>query len=289
MNQSLSGSVGSWESGARNQTNDILTVQKLLTAVAQKLGRAEFDPRGIDGKISRTPGASNTVKAIIAFQRQVVGMALPDGRIDVNGATWQKLVSSAGTAPLPPVTPTPPAGPVGLITITVSHGGKIPTNTHYQPAVPATFAGMYESSIVVSGGLNGSFTGSIYPDDMMVKGRVKDGTYPVHLGFHKGGNEARQGADKLIVQTQGIRAGLLVNARNSVPVISSNPSKTTSAGINIHNGFNTSRGSDGCITLQPSDWSRFIQLFLDAFPNIDDWHTLGTNTGKQIGSLVIRQ
>ena len=49
------------------------------------------------------------------------------------------------------------------------------------------------------------------------------------------------------------------------------------------------RGSDGCLTLKPSDWSSFIQLFLNAFPNIDDWHTLGNNTGKKIGSLVIKQ
>ncbi len=54
-------------------------------------------------------------------------------------------------------------------------------------------------------------------------------------------------------------------------------------------GFtNPGRGSDGCLTLQPQDWSDFIQLFLDGFPDIDDWHELYTNTGKKIGSLVIQ-
>ena len=124
---------------------------------------------------------------------------------------------------------------------------------------------------------------------MTVKGRVVDGTYPLHIGFHKGGGAARQTAADLVVKTKGIRAGLLVNARNGVPVHSDDPGKTTSYGINVHNGFNSSRGSDGCLTLHPTDWARFIQLFLDAFPDIEDWHTLGNNTGKQIGSLVIKK
>ena len=91
-----------------------------------------------------------------------------------------------------------------------------------------------------------------------------------------------------MVKTSGIRAGLLVNARNLVPVYSDDPGKTTSAGINVHNGGNYGRGSDGCLTIPPADWSRFMQAILDAYPNIEDWHTLYKNTGKQIGTLVIR-
>jgi hypothetical protein len=117
-----------------------------------------------------------------------------------------------------------------------------------------------------------------------------DRPYPLHIGFHKGGKAARQSAADLVVRTEGIRAGLLVNARNSVPVKSNDPGKTTSVGINVHNGYsNSDRGSDGCLTLQPSEWSRFIQLFLDAFPEIGDWHTVGDNTGKKIGTLIIKE
>ncbi len=281
---SISASVGSYESGAVNNLSDVKTVQELLTAVARKLGPA-FDPKGIDGKINRVGSLSNTVTAITNFQRQQVGMGMPDQRIDVNGNTWRKLVAVAG-----PTAPTPIAPiHIGLITLTVTHGGLIPTATRFTVPTPATATGMYESNFSLSGGLIGTFRGSIYPDDMTIKGRVVDGTYPLHIGFHKGGGQAKQTASNLVVKTEGIRAGLLVNARNSVSVKSDNASKITSSGINVHNGFNSSRGSDGCLTLHPEDWSRFITLFLNAFTNIDDWHTLGINTGKQIGSLVIRE
>lgn len=282
MASSISQSVGSYESGAKNVPSDVRLVQELLTQVARKLNVADFDPKGIDGKIARPGSLSNTVKAITNFQRQKVGLSMPDQRIDVNGKTWNTLVSLSG-----PVVPAPPAAPVQLITLTVAHGGKIPTKTKFKNATPATADGMYESTFTLSGGLTGTFRGSIYPDDMTVKGRVIDGTYPLHIGFHKGGGAAKQTATDLVVRTQGIRAGLLVNARNAVSVKSDDPNKTTSVGINVHNGFNSERGSDGCLTLHPDDWSRFIKLFLDAFPNIDDWHTIGNNTGKKIGSLVI--
>lgn len=281
MAQSISQSVGSYESGAKNLPADVKLVQELLTQVAKTLHISEFDPKGVDGKIGKPGSNSNTVKAITNFQRQKVGIN-PDQRIDVNGKTWNTLVSLAG-----PVVPKLPAAPVQLITLTVTHGGLIPTKTKFKVATPATADGMYESTFSLSGGLNGSFRGSIFPDDMTVKGRVIDGTYPLHIGFHKGGGAAKQKAADLVVRTQGIRAGLLVNARNSVSVKSDDSNKTTSVGINVHNGFNSERGSDGCLTLHPDDWSRFIKLFLDAFPNIDDWHTIGNNTGKKIGSLVI--
>ena len=234
--------------------------------------------------IARVGSQSGTVRAITNFQRLQVGMATPDQRIDVNGGTWRKLVAVAG-----PVAPKPPAAVVGSITLTVEHGGKVPTNTKFKVTTPATAGGAFESSFTLSGGLSGMFRGSIYPDDMTVKGRVVDGTYPLHIGFHKGGSAAKQTAGNLVVRTQGIRAGLLVNARNGVPVRSDDPGKTMSYGINVHNGFSPSRGSDGCLTLHPDDWSRFIRLFLDAFPGIEDWHALGNNTGKQIGTLVIRE
>lgn len=279
----ISASVGSYESGARNQTQDVNTVQTLLTQAARNLTNPAFNPGGVDGKIARVGALSGTVKAITQFQRLRVGMARPDQRIDVGGGTWHALVAAAG-----PMMPAAPPRLVSAITLTVQHGGKFPTQTVRKGNLKATYDGMYESTFILSGGMTGTFRGSIWPDDMTVRGHLKDATYPLHIGFHKGGSAARQGASDLVARTEGIRVGLLVNARNSVNVQSDNAGKTTAQGINVHNGFNSKRFSDGCLTLQPTDWLRFIQLFLDAFPSIDDWHTVGNNTGKQVGQLVIK-
>ena len=279
------GSVGSYQSGAKNSKADITTVQELLTAAAVKLKKSVFDPGGIDGLISRSAERSGTVKAITQFQRLQVGMTRPDQRIDVDGKTWKKLVQVVGTLP-----PKKAPKTVGLVTLTVSHGGLVPTGTtRAKGESVGTHDGAYESSFVLSGGLTGTFRGSIWPNDMTKKGHLVDGEYPIHIGFHKGGGKAKQGADNLVHKTKGIRAALLVNARNGVSVHSDLSSKTTSYGVNIHNGLSAAkRSSDGCPNLPPDDWKRFIQLFLDAYPNIKDWHTVGTNTGKKVGTLIVK-
>jgi hypothetical protein len=147
---------------------------------------------------------------------------------------------------------------------------------------------MYESTIRLAGPRHGIFQGSIYPDDMNVKGRIKDGTYDLNLTFHHK-NGVPTAAD-LIVKTSGdLRPALAVNGDNSVPVISNNPTKTTSSGVNVHNGSTSLRGSDGCLTIQPSDWRRFIQIFLDLYPDLSDWYAgHGSYRGRRIGSLVVR-
>lgn len=282
MSTSISASVGSYESGAVNRPADVRTVQTLLAQAAKALHNPAFDPREQTGVITQPGSNSPTVSAITAFQRLQAGMSRPDQRIDVNGGTWKKLVAVAG-----PVAPKPTA-PVGLITLTVTHGGLIPTGTKFKVATKATASGLYESTFTLSGGLTGTFRGSIWPDDMTERGHLKDGTYPLHIGFHKGSTAAKQKASDLVVKTEGVRAGLLVNARKPVSVVSDKDKKTTAEGVNVHNGFYSKRFSEACPTLHPDDWKGFIQLFLDAFPNIDDWHTLGANTGKQIGSLVVK-
>ena len=279
----ISGSVGSYESGAKNLSADVRTVQTLLTNAAKRLNTPTFDPLGIDGEIGRPGSRSNTVNAIINFQRQQVGMTAPDQRVDVNGTTWKKLVLAAGTGVGVSTTV------LAAITLTVKHGGQIPMHTKFKETTPATVQSGYESTFTLSGGVNGTFCGSIFPNDMTKYGRLLDKEYPLHIGFHKGGGAAKCTANDLVVRTEGVRAGLLVNARSSVNVQSDDIYKTTSVGINVHNGYSTTnRGSEGCLTLQPSDWPAFIQLFLDGFPNIDDWHAMNTNTGKKIGTLVIK-
>ena len=90
----ISSSVGSWTSGANNLQADVKTVQRLLTAAAQKLQAPEIDPRGIDGLISKLPGKSNTVNAILAFQTRSNIPA--DGLIGPGNPSWDALLKAAG-------------------------------------------------------------------------------------------------------------------------------------------------------------------------------------------------
>jgi peptidoglycan hydrolase-like protein with peptidoglycan-binding domain len=89
----ISGSVGRWEKNARNLPADVQTVQRLLETAAQKLQAPQLDPKGIDGKIARPPGKSNTVAAIEALQsRSNISI---DGLIEPGSQAWQALLQAA--------------------------------------------------------------------------------------------------------------------------------------------------------------------------------------------------
>ncbi|MEL7499069.1 MAG: peptidoglycan-binding domain-containing protein [Planctomycetota bacterium] len=279
----ISASVGQ---GGVNRQPDVRTVQNLLNKQVSRV--PGMQALVVDGLIG-----PKTIGAIKQFQSAVVGFSMPDGRVDVNGQTWQALISGSGNPggggghDGPSIQPVPGRnpGPIGeqQITLTVSHGNQIPTKCI---GLDATTTTMYESTMTLSGGLSGQFQGSLYPKDMDKYCRIVDGNYPLHIGFHRGGGKKEQ--EKLEILTEGVRCGLLVNARNSVPVTSNNPGKTTAQGINVHNGFNLSRGTEGCISIRPSDWPGFISLFINGFPNINDWHTIKANTGKRIGTLIVK-
>lgn len=296
MASEISASVGAYEAGSVNSASDITTVQSTLTKLASKLGDSGIDPKGIDGKIARTASQSNTVSAITNFQRKYAGMSYPDQRIDVGGNTWRTMLSllDGGSGGGPGGDPggaprkSPGRKPAsGSITLAVQHFGRIPQNTS---GVTPNYMGQFESRFVLSGGLTGTFSGSIYPDNMQTHGRIKDGTYPLHIGFHHGGGAPKQGADKLKVGYSGVRPGLLVNMRERVPIDSANAGLRTSGGINVHNGNSGgNRGSNGCLTMSSTDWKKFITLFLDGYPDIDDWHAMYTNTGKKVGQLIVRK
>ena len=85
----ISAAVGDWARGAKNLPEDVEAVQLLLDYAARKHSRNELSPRGIDGKISRIPGRSSTVKAIHAFQRTF--MQSSDGLVEPEGRTLQML------------------------------------------------------------------------------------------------------------------------------------------------------------------------------------------------------
>ena len=152
----ISASVGAYEAGSVNRKEDVKTVQTMLTEVAKKHG-AMFDPKGIDGLIARTASRSATVTAIANFQVKKAGLRTADKRIDVNGTTWKKLSQLVGSAA--PSKPSKPA--TGLVTLTVQHGGKIPTKTI---GSTSTAGSMYESSLTLSGGgMHGSMNAPSNP------------------------------------------------------------------------------------------------------------------------------
>jgi len=92
----ISDSVGRWEKSARNLSEDVKTVQRLLERAAQKLQAPELDPKGVDGKIAQPPRNSNTVNAIEAFQGRF-NLSV-DGLIVPGGETWQALVQAGAPA-----------------------------------------------------------------------------------------------------------------------------------------------------------------------------------------------
>lgn len=87
MNQiTIMGSVGI---KGKNLASDIKTIQAALNKV---LGLIKPTQKlSVDGSLGRVPEKSKTVDAIVTFQKKVVGMLNPDGRIDPNGTTIRTL------------------------------------------------------------------------------------------------------------------------------------------------------------------------------------------------------
>ncbi len=75
--------------GGVNNRDDVIAVQTALNALCDTL--PSMNKLAVDGSLGQTPASSNTVAAIQLFQRDVVGMANPDGRIDVGGRTQQMI------------------------------------------------------------------------------------------------------------------------------------------------------------------------------------------------------
>jgi internalin A len=149
---------------------------------------------------------------------------------------------------------------------------------------------VYERKGDSSEKLVGTFTGSIFPD-LNTRGRVKDGRYDLYLGLHrrsKDGKAQTPSKDDLVVKSQGyLRPALIVNADAAVPVECLNPKKKTSTYIHVHNGFRERRSSEGCLTLQPDDWARFITIFLDRYTDLADWHAAGKYYGRKVAVLEV--
>lgn len=96
----LSGAVGI---GGKNQPSDIRSVQTALNQLNALI--VPTRRLAVDGSLGAVPARSNTVAAIEVFQKKVVGMMRPDGRIDPNGRTHrlmnQKLAQAASSQASP--------------------------------------------------------------------------------------------------------------------------------------------------------------------------------------------
>ena len=76
--------VGSVGRDASNRRDDVVTAQLLLNLNAERAGLHE--PLATDGRAGR-----RTIAAIEAFQRHVVKMRYPDGRVEPNRGTLAHL------------------------------------------------------------------------------------------------------------------------------------------------------------------------------------------------------
>jgi peptidoglycan hydrolase-like protein with peptidoglycan-binding domain len=83
--------VASVGRGGLNRTEDVFLVQELLNRHIQAPQR----PLVVDGVMS-----SRTIAAIEAFQRRVVNIHRPDGRIDPGDCTMAALARQAEQAPI---------------------------------------------------------------------------------------------------------------------------------------------------------------------------------------------
>ena len=88
---SISGSVGK---GGSNAEADVILVQQRLNVHVAALGLPSLV---VDGD----PG-DNTIEAIRRYQKMVLGVGSPDGRVDAGGATW-KALEAGKTVSAPPL------------------------------------------------------------------------------------------------------------------------------------------------------------------------------------------
>ena len=96
--------------GGANNVNDIKAVQTALNALLALISPTA--PLVVDGKLGANPERSKTVAAITMFQRKVVGLVRPDGKIDVNGRTHRSIndkLNAAGSSYRLPAVQSSPA------------------------------------------------------------------------------------------------------------------------------------------------------------------------------------
>jgi murein DD-endopeptidase MepM/ murein hydrolase activator NlpD len=114
LNFAIHGSVGRKSKGAKNNSDDIETVQSVLRLAAMIAQDPRLDPGAVDGAMDADESNDDTVKAIEAFQAKF--MLHPDGVINVGKHTWQELMKALegdGSEGEPAVTTAPSANVTG--------------------------------------------------------------------------------------------------------------------------------------------------------------------------------
>lgn len=262
--------------GSRNEA-DVKVVQRLINANLSKI--TPLSALNVDGKIG-----DKTINAIMEFQKRVVRMVEPNGCVDPNGSTMAQLRNVNQASPSGRQT-AQSFNNLSEVSVVFQHHNRIPKSTK---GMTSNFDGLYESDVLIGGGISGAFKGSVWPDDMTNHKRILDGVYPLHIGFHQGSGTT-PALSHLVVETRKTpRAALLMNCRNSIEATNSKKQKLTASGVNIHNGWRTERGSEACLTIPPGEWSAFISLFLNAYPNLADWTKVGDRTGIKIGTVEVK-
>jgi len=143
-----------------------------------------------------------------------------------------------------------------------------------------------EIYIDVDGNIVGPYSGSSYPNS---KSNTDNSTEwnTVNEGKHKYNNKTGHTPRSTGVTEKGLN---IVNDKGEKKAPGTKPDGTPKegdmTGVNVHtgksdNGNYNSRGSQGCITINPSDWNNFTQNF--------DWSGSKGVTGKSSGTIVIHR
>lgn len=260
-----------------NRSDDTRYIQQLLNR--QPPGQYSFGQIAVDGLVG-----PQTIGAITNFQKNVVGMSYPDGRVDPGYQTIACLEKGAGGGsglPKP-----------GNQAQTGNQSGSLPVLRVDFRHGPRPSAGQYESEASFRGPNSSLLVdASIYPDDMDTYGRIQDGYYPLWLGFHgrSNGNPNEERDFKYKPQGGVPTPVLVVNRNQRVPIISDTPGIKTSGNIHIHRGWGGIRGSAGCLTIKPPNWEKVQAMLMDIYPNFSDWSGEDGDLflGRQIGTLSV--
>jgi len=216
----LTGSVGM---NGINRPADVKLVQGLLNENKSKM--RGYVPLAEDGKIG-----PKTIATIKQFQQQVVGVRLPDGRVDVGGRTFRTLTMA-------PVQTAPPK--MGLVILNAIRKWETTESTISEFFIPGAQAGELAK---------GYFLERPGPDTATsgLRLRIPEGSY--HMKW----------------QTTTGLAG--VRPHLPVPWLYSG-SVSDARKIYIHNG-NYPRNTDGCLLVGTSRSKDFVGASVEALKSL---------------------
>lgn len=149
--------------GGINLPGDVATVRQLLAGFVKRNGKS---PLAIG------PMDQPTIEAITQFQKTVMQLRMPDGRVDPGGRTIAALIKDAAK-PGAAVAPPPPGAAAGIIAVT--YGTGVPATAQL---VSPYAIDVIKKALVAAGMKAGVITSTLrLPDEQaatMYKNAVKD-------------------------------------------------------------------------------------------------------------------